>query len=195
MSEPVNHPEPDRGTAPDISAESQQRKRFALYWMQAQPVVAAYIGSGIRDRQHCEDVIQETALAIAESFDQYDDAKPFISWAMGVARNKVLQYYRKYNRDRLVFDEAILAQVGDRFEQQSELAKERQTALSHCIDKLAEPAREMIKLRYIRNLGYDQIAKLVGRSAAGVANNLYRSRKALADCIKLETQRSEGGER
>jgi len=163
--------------------------------MQAQPVVAAYLASGIRDRQHCEDVIQETALAIAEAFDQYDHAKPFLPWAMGVARNKLLQYYRKHNRDRLVFDEALMSQIGERFEQQGDMTKPRQVALSACLEKLAGQAREMIKLRYVQDLGYDQIAERVGRSRAGVANNLLRSRKALADCIELETRRMEGGER
>lgn len=189
MSEPIDN------TPPGQSPEGAQRRQFALCWMQAQPVVAAYIGSGIRDRQHCEDVIQETALVIAENFDQYDPAKPFLPWAMGVARNKVLQYYRKYSNDRLVFDQAMLQQIGTRFEEQGDQAKQREAALAHCLNKLAEQAREMIKLRYVRNLGYDQIAQIVGRSAAGVANNLYRSRKALADCIQLETRRSQRGER
>ena len=181
--------------APGTTPESEHRKRFALCWTQAQPIVAAYIASGIRDRQHCEDVIQETALAIAEAFDQYDTDKPFVPWAMGVARHKLLQYYRKHNRDRLVFDEALLSQIGERFEQQGDTAKQRHAALSACLEKLAEHAQEMIKLRYIDNLGYDQIADALGRTRAGVANSLYRSRKALAQCIKIETQRMEGGER
>lgn len=185
MSVPSTNPTP----------ESEHRRRFALCWTQAQPVVAAYIASGVRDRQHCEDVIQETALAIAEAFDQYDPAKPFVPWAIGIARNKVLQYYRKHSKDRLVFDEALLTQISARFEEQGDLFKQRQAALSSCLEKLAETAREMIKLRYIDNLGYDKIAEVVGRSRAGVANNLLRSRKALADCVKIETQRMEGGDR
>jgi RNA polymerase sigma-70 factor (ECF subfamily) len=185
MSVPSTNPTP----------ESEHRRRFALCWTQAQSIVAAYIASGIRDRQHCEDVIQETALAIAEAFDQYDPAKPFVPWAMGVARHKVLQYYRKYNRDRLVFDEALLDQISARFEEQADTAHERRAALSICLEKLAEHTREMIRLRYIDNLGYDQIADALGRTRAGVANSLYRSRKALAQCVKAEATRMEGGDR
>jgi len=172
--------------------ESEQRKQFARCWMQAQPVVAAYIASGIRDRQHCEDVLQDTALSIAEAFDQYDATKPFLPWAMGVARNKLLQYYRNHHRDRLVFDEALLEQIGVRIEAQAEHTKDRQLALAHCLEKLAEHAREMIKLRYVQDLGYDQIAEMLGRTRAGVANSLYRSRKALAQCVKAESKRLSG---
>jgi RNA polymerase sigma-70 factor (ECF subfamily) len=147
--------------------ESEHRRRFALCWTQAQSVVAAYIASGVRDRQHCEDVIQETALAIAEAFDQYDTDKPFLPWAMGVARNKVLQYYRKHNRDKLVFDETLLSQLSERFERQGDTAKHRQVALSTCLEKLAEHAREMIKLRYVQNFGYGKICALDRDPAAG----------------------------
>lgn len=171
-----------------LNPESESRKQFALCWMQAQPIIAAYIASGIRDRQHCEDVLQETALSIAESFDQYDSDKPFLPWAMAFARNKLLQYYRKHRKDRLVFDESLLEQIGQRIEEQADVAKHRQRALAHCLEKLADHAREMIRLRYVQNLGYDQIAKTVGRTAAGVANNLYRSRKALAECVTIEAK-------
>ena len=192
MSEQPNNPTP--GITPGTSAEGERRKQFALCWMQAQPVVAAYIASGIRDRQHCEDVIQETALSIAEAFDQYDAGKPFLPWAMGVARYKLLQYYRKHNRDRLVFDEALLSQIGARIEAQADTAGDRHRALGHCLEKLATHAREMISLRYVDDLGYEQIADALGRTTAGVANSLYRSRKALANCIKLEIKRTSEDE-
>lgn len=183
-------------TGPDKpTLDSEQRRQFARYWMQAQPIVAAYIASGVRDRQHCEDLLQETAMAIAEAFDKYDPDKPFLTWAMAIARHKVLQYYRKHSRDRLVFDETLLEQIGTRMEDQADTARLRKAALSVCLEKLADSAREMIKLRYVQRLGYDKIAKLVGRTSAGVANNLLRSRKALAQCIKLEVKRSEGDER
>lgn len=187
MSDDSHNPNPQ--THPASTPESEHRKRFALCWTQSQPIVAAYLASGIRDRQHCEDVIQETALAIAEAFDQYDPAKPFLPWAMGVARHKLLQYYRKHSRDRLVFDEALLEQIGQRIENEAETIKHRQHALTRCMEKLAISAREMIELRYLDNKGYDQIAKALGRTRAGVANSLYRSRKALADCVKREMQR------
>ena len=174
--------------------ESARRQQLTLLWMQAQPIVSAYINSAVRDQQHAEDLLQETALSIAESFEQYDTAKPFLPWAIGVAKNKLLHYYRRHRNDRLVFDDELLGKIGPRYEAESIAAmKEQGAALQLCIDKLAEHARAILEMRYVRDMGYEQIAEAVGRTAAGVANNLYRSRKALATCVKRQTRIEKGG--
>jgi len=182
MPKPSNHP------------ESEHRRRLTLLWMQAQPMVSAYIASAVRDHQHAEDLLQDTALTIAEKFDDYDTAKPFLPWAIGVAKNKLLHYYRKHSRDRLVFDDELLGMIGTQVQAQSDTIKEHAPALRRCIEKLAEQTRAILEMRYLRNMGYEQIAHAVGRSSAGVANNLYRSRKALADCVKREARSDQGGD-
>lgn len=175
-------------------SESQRRQQLTLLWMQAQPMVSAYIASAVRDRQHAEDLLQETALSVAEAFDRYDPAKAFLPWTIGVAKNKLLHYYRKHERDRLVFDDELIEQIGSRYEAESiEAFKEQGAALKRCIEKLAEHARTILQMRYVEDMGYEQIAQAVDRTAAGVANNLYRSRKALAECVKRDAARENGG--
>ena len=175
-------------------SETESRARLALLWMQAQPVVSAYIASSVRDRQNCEDLLQETVLALAESFDHYDAGKPFVPWAIGVAKNKLLNYYRQHGRDRHVFDAELLAQIGTRFDDRSDDLKARHSALQHCMERMAQASRAILEMRYVRGMGYEEIAEKVGRSTAGVANNLYRSRKALADCVQRQSSMQDGGE-
>lgn len=191
---PMNH-DPERNTRPEANpVESERRKHLTLLWMQAQPVVGAYIASAVRDRQHGEDLLQETALVVAESFDAYDPARPFLPWAMGIARNKMLHYYRRHGSDRLVFDDELLAEIGSRFEARGDVMKEQRSALERCIGRLGERAQSALQMRYIDDMGYEQIAEAVGRSVAGVANLLYRARKALADCVKREASGTRGGD-
>ena len=110
-----------------------------------------------------------------------------------MAKNKLLHYYRRHRNDRLVFDDELLGKIGTRYEAESvEAMKEQGAALQLCIDKLAEHARAILEMRYVRDMGYEQIADAVGRTAAGVANNLYRSRKALAKCVKRQATTEKG---
>ena len=169
-----------------------KRRELAICWHKAQPVVAAYIASAVRDHQHAEDMLQETALSVAETFDQYDPDRPFLAWAIGIAKHKLYHYYRKQSRDRLVFDEDLLSQIGARFEDQAEALRDRNAALKTCMDRLAKHARDMIQMRYMDAMGYEQIAKAMGRSTAGVANGLSRARKFLAECVKREFKNSPG---
>ncbi|MFN3166104.1 MAG: sigma-70 family RNA polymerase sigma factor [Phycisphaeraceae bacterium] len=183
------HQNPTRDNDPD----RQSRVQLTMVWLKAQPVIAAYIGSAVRDVQHAEDLLQETALAVAVSFDQYDADRPFLPWAMGIARHKLLRYYREHGKDRLVFDGELLNQIGERMESQAEAIQFRSDALKRCMEKLASHAMQMIRMRYMQGMDYQRISAATGRTVAGVANSLHRSRKALAECVKREYAKSMGG--
>ncbi|MFM8584714.1 MAG: hypothetical protein ACKOFW_24920, partial [Planctomycetaceae bacterium] len=58
-----------------MTADFRQATR---QWTLAQPVVSAFIGSIVRDVAARDDVLQETAVAVLESFDRYDPALPFL---------------------------------------------------------------------------------------------------------------------
>jgi hypothetical protein len=52
-------------------------------WTLAVPAVSSFVASLVRDFQDCDDVLRDTAVAVVESFDQYDPARPFLAWALG----------------------------------------------------------------------------------------------------------------
>ena len=86
-----------------------ERQRTATrLWTLAQPAVSAFITGIVRDFRDRDDVLQEVAVAVIESFDRYDPGRPFVPWAIGVARNQVGLYLRRRGRDRLCFDSAAL---------------------------------------------------------------------------------------
>ena len=87
---------------------NEQTRQAARMWALAQPAVSAFVASITRDFQDRDDVLQETAVAVLESFGRYDPSQPFIPWAIGVARNQARILMRRKGRDRLVFDTAAL---------------------------------------------------------------------------------------
>ena len=75
---------------PDHDSITSQRKALARLWVSAQPTLMSFITAGVRDFHAAQDLLQDTAEAVAEGFDDYDPARPFTAWALGIARNKVL---------------------------------------------------------------------------------------------------------
>ena len=73
-------------------------RELARLWVQSQSVISAYITANVLDVQHAEDLVQEVAQVVAEKFDTFDRERSFISWALGIARNRVLKYYRSRSR-------------------------------------------------------------------------------------------------
>lgn len=175
----------DPNQQPDSATE---REQLTLLWMQAQPVVAAFIRVGVRDQQHSEDLLQETALAAARSFDTFDTSRPFLPWAMAIAKNKIADYYKGIGKDRLAFSSEILSQLSVDFEDDGGVVHDYVESLQHCMERLAKTPQIAIELRYVRSMSYAQIGERIGRSAAGVANLLLRTRASLLQCIEARLE-------
>lgn len=157
---------------------------LTLLWMQAQPVVEAYLNSLIRDRAIAEDVLQQVALTVTEKFEDYDSARSFTGWAMGIARNKALQFFAKAGSDRHRFSNELLNQLADTHERLSDRAQEQREALAFCIEKLPPKSLALIKRRYVQDLKPGKIADTLGLSANAVRLALHRIRTALRTCIE-----------
>ena len=111
----------------DSSAHSSMSEMAGL-WVQSQSIVSAYVTANVIDLHHAEDLIQEVAKAVAEKFDTFDRSRPFTPWVLGIARNRLLKYYRTRARDRLVLSEPVLARFGDAMYRIEEEAEDRRHA-------------------------------------------------------------------
>lgn len=161
-------------------------------WTLAQPAVSAFIGSLVRDFAARDDILQETAVAVLESFDRYDEERPFVGWALGIARNQVRQYLRRETRDRRVFSEATEEALSIAFASSPKEAERPLDRLRECLEHLEGRAKTFCELRYVRDLKPAAIASLTGTTANGVAKALQRIRDELRDCVEL-AQRGNWG--
>ena len=159
-------------------------EELAVKWTRAQPVVASFIGAVIRDYNDAEDVLQEVAVAAARNYAKSDRDRPFLGWAMGIARHKIADYQRRYYREKLVFNSEVLERVSDACESIADERSERKRALDVCVEKLQPRGKQMLELRYTHGLTPMEIGERVGMSANAVAVSMHRVRVALAACVK-----------
>jgi RNA polymerase sigma-70 factor (ECF subfamily) len=153
-------------------------------WTLAQPAVSAFITGIVRDFRDRDDMLQEVAVAVIESFDRYDPERPFVPWAIGVARNQVGLYLRRRGRERLCFDTAALDRVEAAFADLSSEERHRLDRLRDCVRMLDGRARRLCELRYGDDLKPAAIAPLMGMTANTVAKALQRVRDRLRECIE-----------
>lgn len=159
-------------------------RQAARLWTLAQPVVSAFVASIVRDFSARDDVLQETAVAVLESFERYDAARPFTGWALGVARNQIGLYLRRQRRDRLVFDEPALDRLVAAFEETAAADSGELRHLDDCLGKLEGRARRICDLRYRDDRKPAAIAEVLGMNANAVAKALQRIRDQLRECLR-----------
>jgi RNA polymerase sigma-70 factor (ECF subfamily) len=161
-----------------------QMAQLARDWTWVQPVVAAFI-RGLVPRHHdAEDVLQSTAVALVHRYADYDPSRPFVAFAIGVARFEVLRFRRKTGRQRATFDTDAVEAVAAAFEEVAPVVGEVQSALWQCVERLQGRVREVFALHYVEGLEPGEIAVRVGRPASAVSVALHRGRTAVRDCLE-----------
>ena len=168
------------------------QERFMRLWTSAQPAVANYVHALVRDRGAAQDVLQETALVIFRRFLEYDGQRPFLAWALGIARFQVMGLQRDAARSRVAFDDELLAQFTDTWAELAPAMSDRGAALQACLDRLAAHARRLVQLRYFKDLTAEQIATRVGGNGPAVRVTLQRIREQLRTCVDRQLEIQEG---
>ncbi len=156
-------------------------------WTLAYPAVSAFVASIVHNFEDRDDVLQEIAVAVIESFPSYDTNRPFTGWAIGVARNQIGLYLRHRRRDRLVFDEKTIDCLALSFGETSPEQVRRLDHLNDCLKLVQGRSRELCRLRYEKDLKPAVIAKMLGMTSNTVAKTLQRTRDQLRSCIEMKT--------
>ena len=162
----------------------QKREEFAECWLKAEPSISAYVFASISGFHDAEDVVQRIAQELARRFDEYDPDRPFLGWALWIAKSRVIDFYRKQGRSRLVFSPELLNRLANTISQQAEARSHRREALESCLDELPDKSRRLLDLRYVDDLSAADVARQVGSTSGSVRVLLSRVRTALADCIQ-----------
>jgi len=173
------------------SVNLDQTKDLAIYWMKAQPTVAAFVSSLIPDFHQAEDVLHEVAMAIVRKFEEYDTQQPFLNWAIGIARFEVLRHRRQYVTDKHQFSDNLVGIIGAAYEQLSEELDGRRESLRDCLQEAQGRSREALRLRYVDGLRLEEIAKRLGMAHGAARVLLHRTRTALKACIERRLQAEE----
>lgn len=167
-------------------------EQFMRLWTKAEPMVAAYVHSVIRDFHVGQDVLQETAVALLRKFGEYDAARPFGAWAMGVARVAILAARRDRARDFLTFRPDLMETVAAAYEELTGELEVRRAALARCVEGVKkERTRQVLRLRYVEAMSPGRIAERLGMQAGAIRALLSRVRADLRECVGRELTRQE----
>lgn len=169
----------------------QLMRECTTAWTEAQQPVRRFIRSLVRDHQHVEDLTQEVAVTIVDKFAEYDRSRSFTAWALGIARNKVMNYWSKQGRDRHRFDPVALGNLMAAHEDLHQTAEDRREALASCLEKLARDDRSLLNRHYGESISATGLADSLGLTTNAIYIRLHRIRRNLLACIERTLTRQE----
>ena len=142
-----------------------------------------YIFTLLPHEQDSQDVMQETCLALARKFSEYDQTRPFLPWACGFAYLKVLQHRDRHPQRAVLLPADVLELVATVRQEEEPVLAARLAVLDRCLEKLAAADRDLIRARYVDRVAPDDIAARLHISRRSTFRQLERVRRLLHACI------------
>jgi RNA polymerase sigma-70 factor (ECF subfamily) len=135
-----------------------------------------------------EDVLQEVWLDVYRALWRLLDPGAFRAWLYCVARSRALKQFRKQRLRFQPLDEQELADVDPNSDQ---LSADEARLVHAALDKLAPAHREVLVLRYVEDMSYEEIAPIVDCQIGTVRSRLHYAKRAL----RKELERDRHDER
>ena len=153
------------------------------------PAVYAVLGSRVADTQALDDLVQETFIAGYQALGRFDASRDFGAWIKGIARNKMLMYFREaYARRDVVVElqDDVLTAVWHGADEAKSSANldERLALLRKCLTQLPERAQMVLQAKYFNEKSVILIAEELETTVDAVSCLLYRARRQLKVCME-----------
>lgn len=143
-----------------------------------------YIFKLVRDEYAAQDILQETFLKAYINLNQYNRKKDFSPWLLRIARNNVLDYFKK-KKNYSIFQlnentDSIEENRRDEIPHKALEEREKTNKIDQVINSLPEKYRILIVLKYFNDLNYKEISERMNISVDKVKWRLYQARKTMA---------------
>jgi RNA polymerase sigma-70 factor (ECF subfamily) len=156
-------------------------------WEEFSSALRSFIAHRVSDPFQIEDLLQDVFLKIHSNIDMLKDSTKIRSWVYQIARNTIIDYYRKQNYELEDIDEIPLE---DEIANNSineivdlEPAQKVAAGLKGMIDDLPEKYAQALYLVEIEGLSQVELAKRLGISVSGAKSRVQRGRQLLKDSL------------
>ncbi len=150
-----------------------------------------YVSRMLKDRVYAEDIVQETFVRVYRNRDRYQQIAKFSTWIYTIAINLTKTELRRQNLRRF-FSLSGVSDSGKALElpdNKINLEKSAEDSIvgqkiKESIDQLPKTFREVIILRDIQELSYEEISKITGVPLGTVKSRVNRGRTRLQKLLK-----------
>jgi RNA polymerase sigma factor (sigma-70 family) len=147
----------------------------------------------VRDREVIEDLLQEIFLKAFDNIASFNPDYAFSTWLYRITTNHSIDYLRKKKLKTFSLDEPVQTRDGTmsiEVEDESQstddliMKKQRSIILREALDSLPDKYRDIIKMRHVEELSYQEIADLLDLPLGTVKAHIFRARELLYKYLK-----------
>ncbi len=169
-----------------IKAKKGDKKAFSVIYSEFFTPIFRYIYFRVNSKEEAEDLAQNVFLKIWLALPNFEtrEGGQFISWCFTIARNLIIDFWKKKKEISLENDETFkiserkISETEDNLIQSIEI-KNIGAQIKKAVTLLGDDQQEVIVLKFINDLSNKEIADLLGKNEEAVRQIQSRALKEL----------------
>ncbi|MEU4387906.1 sigma-70 family RNA polymerase sigma factor [Promicromonospora sp. NPDC023805] len=168
-------------------SEGDERALRGLYARYAS-VVFAFVLARVSDRGVAEEVSADVWLGCWRSARAFRGDAKVLTWLLGIARRQIYVHTRRKRLPQVPLDDARANDVPSEEPSPAELviAADQTVAVLDALDALPEGLVEVVRLAWLHELPYEEIAEAVGVPVGTVKSRVSRARGLLREELRRQ---------
>jgi RNA polymerase sigma-70 factor (ECF subfamily) len=131
-----------------------------------------------------EDLLQDVWLNVFRGLPKLADPQAFRAWAYRIARDRAFGMLRKGKHAELPLGEI---DVPDESADEGEFSPEDAERIHAALDELPSEQREVLVLRFLEDMSYDEIARVTSQPLGTVRSRIHYGKRALRRALQTGT--------
>jgi RNA polymerase sigma-70 factor (ECF subfamily) len=162
-------------TKPDINIDQ--------LWQAYKDQLRQFLHARINNSADVDDVLQEILIKSYQKLDTVQQPSKVQSWLFQIARNTLIDYYRKSRADLTDIDIDRLSVGSEDTEEYEQTRQELSRCLRPFLSQLPDKYREAITLVDFQGISQKALAHEQGLSHSAVKSRVQRGRKMLGELV------------
>lgn len=164
---------------------SGDTQAFAEIYRRHSTKVYAYLHKKLSIRAEVEDLHQAVFLKFHRVRHRYDPKYPVLQWLFVIARTSLVDFYRKQGRQVPAAEGVTLENVAEIIPAGETSPESSQSPGLSALEGLSQDQRQLVEMKYIDELTYEEMAARLGRSSESLRQTVSRAlRKIRGEAMK-----------
>ncbi|MDO9509936.1 MAG: RNA polymerase sigma factor [Candidatus Magasanikbacteria bacterium] len=156
-----------------VKAKTGDKNAVSMLWEVITPKLYGYLVNTLKDKTLADDILQETWLKAVTSLHKFEPkGVKFSAWLFAIARNECRQYWRK-NKHEVTLEEDESEKTPDNLIVKENLIDA--IFLNELLDKIPEKDQEILRLRFLAEFSFKEIAQILNIPPITARLRVYRA--------------------
>lgn len=143
----------------------------------------------IRDEFTAKEILQDVFMKIWERRTELEPEKSFRAYLFRIARNMVMDYYRKVKREKKLVDnlQVFASEVSDQ-PMESVISRDEEEMLMGTIDTLSPQRKRIFTLCKLEGKSYEEVSQILGVSSSTISDHIVKATKTIRHRLICQTK-------